>query len=154
MTIYYEWLIPGKIIYTRGVGNIEADELCEVMVKLTDTLSAHTDESFLHYISDSRYTEEVNANLKDMKEIFFNRESMPSLGWTVCVTPGMMDRFITGLVLQFTGVRQRQYATIEEALTFLTSMDDTLPDYDVLISALNKLDARLQREYTNSNSSL
>lgn len=117
------WLVDKRVIYTRMYGFVTAEELGSQKTEMESLLN-DTDE-VLYIITDATDTTGTNLGLRDLQKTQFANAT--NLGWAVYISPKKMDRFFAGVITQLLKKRGREFATLEEGLTFLQSVDATLP---------------------------
>jgi len=89
----------------------------------------HQSEQLLHMISDSSDMTGTNMGLRDLQKMHF--ANVPNLGWSIYISPRMMDRFFASVITQLMKKRGREFSNLEEGLRFLQEMDETLPPLSV-----------------------
>lgn len=119
------WLVDMRVIYFQPRGVVSMDKLREA----NDKIRALTEEGipFVHVIADASKIEKINFNLNDLTKLFRGMEASTKLGWSVYISPKMLDRFFASVTTQMTTARHREFATLAEAIAFVQSVDDTLP---------------------------
>ena len=120
------WLVDKRIIYfhTSGIATIDDVKAGnkKVMLMLDEGIQ------FVHLITDSTDVEKVQLGLTDLASVFRDMPSSPKLGWSIYVSPKILDRFFASVTTQMTKSRHREYNSLAEAIAFLQSVDDTLPE--------------------------
>lgn len=127
------WLVDQRIIflYQYGITNIE-----ELQQVIEDQMAMQTEGiSPVHVINDSTHIEKMLFGLADIKKVLNLPHVKGNAGWYVLVSPDRFKRFLANIAGEFSGGRHREFATIQEAIDFLHSMDDSLgeiplPDYE------------------------
>lgn len=149
MTVVYSWLLEKRIIYIYNCGEITRDELMAVNEIVQPMVREGT--KFVHTITDGTDIEKVAVGLGDIRQAFFGRiQDIEKRGWTITVTPSAMQRFFSSVMYQWADIRNRHYATMEEALRFLVESDDTLPPYETLLERHHENRARIIAELDQS----
>jgi hypothetical protein len=117
------WLVEKRIIYTRMYGFVTGDELSAQKVEM-EPLIQNSDQ-LLYIITDATDTTGTNMGLRDLQKTQF--ADATNLGWAVYISPKKMDRFFASVITQLLKKRSREFATLEEGIRFLQSVDETLP---------------------------
>lgn len=80
----------------------------------------------VHDIIDMRFMSNYPTNLRKIISVtsIFGE---PNLGWVILIAESRIIRFLASTTIQFYGARFRAFETPEEALVFLQSRDETLP---------------------------
>lgn len=120
------WMVDNRIIYFHTSGVVSIDEVKagnkKIMVMLDEGIQ------FVHLITDSTEVEKIQLSLTDLASVFRNMPASPKLGWSIYVSPKMLDRFFASVTTQMTNSRHREYTSLAEAIGFLRSVDETLPE--------------------------
>jgi hypothetical protein len=123
------WLVDKRIIYfhTSGIATIDDVKAGnkKVMVMLDEGIP------FVHLITDSTDVEKVQLGLNDLASVFRDMPASPKLGWSIYISPKMLDRFFASVTTQLTKSRHREFNTLADAIAFLQSVDDTLPKIEL-----------------------
>jgi hypothetical protein len=85
----------------------------------------------VHLITDSTDVEKVQLGLNDLASVFRDMPASPKLGWSIYISPKMLDRFFASVTTQLTKSRHREFNTLADAIAFLQSVDDTLPKIEL-----------------------
>lgn len=123
------WLVEKRIIYfhTSGIATIDDVKAGnkKVMAMLEEGIP------FVHLITDSTDVEKVQLGLNDLASVFRDMPASPKMGWSIYISPKMLDRFFASVTTQLTKSRHREFTTLEDAIAFLRSVDDTLPEIEL-----------------------
>jgi hypothetical protein len=125
MPYQVSWLVDKRIIYFQTSGVVSIDEVKAANKQIMVMLGEGT--PFMHLITDSSEVEKIQVSLTDLASVFRNMPSSPGLGWSIYVSPKMVDRFLANVTTQMTNSRHREFPTLAEAIAFLQKMDETLP---------------------------
>jgi hypothetical protein len=119
------WLVDMRVIYFHLRGVVSMEELREA----NDQVRAMTEQGiqFVHVIADATHIEKISFGLSDLTKLFRGMEPSPKLGWSMYISPKMLDRFFASVTTQMTTARHREFSTLAEAIAFVQSMDETLP---------------------------
>lgn len=119
------WMVEQRVIHFEPRGVVGMDELRVA----NDKIRALTEEGipFVHVIADATNLEKFTFSLTDLTKLFRGMQPSPKLGWSVYISPKMVERFFASVTTQMTTARHREFGTLAEALAFLQSVDDTLP---------------------------
>lgn len=117
------WLVDQRIIYTRMYGFVTGEELGAQKVEMEALFP--TGGPMLYIITDATDTTGTNMGLRDLQKTQF--ADATNLGWAVYISPKKMDRFFASVITQLLKKRSREFATLEEGIRFLQSIDETLP---------------------------
>ena len=127
MPYQQSWLVEKRIVYTRMYGYVTGEELLAQNEEMRAFIQQS--EQLLHTINNATDTTGTDMNLRDLQKTQFT--NVDNLGWAIYVSPSKMNRFFASVITQLSHKRGRQFATLEEALTFLQEMDDTLPPLSI-----------------------
>ncbi len=117
------WLVDKRVIYTRMYGFVTGEELGAQKVEM-EALLPNSDQ-LLYIITDATDTTGTNMGLRDLQKTQF--ADATHLGWAVYISPKKMDRFFASVITQLLKKRSREFATLDEGIRFLQSIDETLP---------------------------
>ncbi|MBA3870818.1 MAG: hypothetical protein ABI970_01505 [Chloroflexota bacterium] len=117
------WLVDQRVMYTRMYGFVTGEELGAQKVEMEALLPK--DGPKLYIITDGTDTTGTNMGLRDLQKTQF--ADATNLGWAVYISPKKMDRFFASVITQLLKKRSREFATLEEGIRFLQSIDETLP---------------------------
>ncbi len=118
------WLVHGRIAYSQFIDVFSAADFEKNMAELEAMFAEAI--PLTHFITDGTLMTESQFG---PKELFKHKVPKASgLGWTIFVDPRKINRFFGGAIAQLAGSRNRQFATLAEALSFLQENDETLPD--------------------------
>jgi hypothetical protein len=117
------WLVDKRVIYTRLYGLVTSEELSAQKEQM-DPLIQSSDQ-LLYIITDGSDTTGTSMGLRDLQKTQF--ADAANLGWAVYISPKKMDRFFASVITQLLKKRSREFATLEEGIRFLQSVDETLP---------------------------
>ena len=117
------WLIEKRVVYTRMYGFVTGEELQAQNRELEGYIQAS--EQLLYIITDATDSTGTNMGLRDLQKTQF--ADTPNLGWSVYVSPKKMDRFFASVITQLWKKRSREFATLEEGIRFVQSVDESLP---------------------------
>jgi len=117
------WLVDKRVIYSRLYGFITGEELSAQRVEM-EPLIQNSDQ-LLYIITDATDSTGTNLGLRDLQKTQF--ADATNLGWAVYISPKKMDRFFASVITQLLKKRSREFATLDEGIRFLQSVDETLP---------------------------
>ena len=117
------WLVEKRVVYTRMYGYVTSEEMEAYSRELEDFV--HASEQLMYIITDATDTTGTNMGLRDLQKTQF--ADTPNLGWSVYVSPKKMDRFFASVITQLWKKRSREFATLEEGIRFVQSVDESLP---------------------------
>lgn len=117
------WLVEKRVVYTRMYGFVTSEELLAHSRELESYVQAS--EQLLYIITDATDTTGTNMGLRDLQKTQF--ADTPNLGWSIYVSPKNMDRFFASVITQLWKKRSREFATLEEGIRFVQSVDESLP---------------------------
>jgi len=126
MPNYYEWYIPKRVIIGYSIGDIYEVDIVEAS-NIVQAMLAEEIEAPVHLIYD--LTQQGNLHFSPA---FAAKNSSylknPILGWGILYgrKQNKIQQFTSAIVAQTMGIRNRQFDTVEEALAFLTEIDNHL----------------------------
>ena len=109
------WLVDQRVMYTRMYGFVTGEELGAQKVEMEALLPK--DGPKLYIITDGTDTTGTNMGLRDLQKTQF--ADATNLGWAVYISPKKMDRFFASVITQLLKKRSRNFATLEEGISFL-----------------------------------
>lgn len=138
MPIEAKWLLPEQIIYLKTTGSTTIDDMNMMFDQINQLLDS-TDQPLIHLLIDGSDAQIPKFSIQDIRSVFSDIPNTGEIGWTIVVTPSSFLRFLGTLAMQFIKMRNRQVATIEDALRFLADNDERTPSYDKLLLEFKKL---------------
>ena len=117
------WLVEKRVLYTRLYGFVTGEELQAQSHEMEAYVQKS--EQLLYIITDGTDTTGTDMGLRDLQKTQF--ADTPNLGWSVYISPKKMDRFFASVITQLWKKRSREFATLDEGIRFLQSVDDSLP---------------------------
>lgn len=127
------WKVPERIMVMQFSGELSFVEFKTSILKAQATLEpmAGPEKPQIHVINDLTRTSTSTSQWMEFSQVNRFVKSLPAqliTGWLVIVDshPNPMMTFITSVVSQITKVRFRVLGSMDEALEFLTSVDNTL----------------------------
>jgi ribosomal protein L30/L7E len=126
-----KWLIPDRVMLSIHYGVMDSADMHGYIAEsmaIRDEANARSPlgAPLVHTITDARYLEKTEAQLKDVQGMLRSLRAQ-KVGWSVYVNPNPVNRFLVAIAHQFVGVRYYICPTVEDALNFLMTNDDTLP---------------------------
>ncbi|HUN07756.1 MAG TPA: hypothetical protein PLQ56_14195 [Aggregatilineales bacterium] len=118
-----DWYIENEVVFVQMWGSLE---LADYVNYFKDCYTAYdqSDRPMVHTIIDASRTTH-NPNLLEIKRSL-PKETHPRAGWILSVVDGpknVLTRFVVNTVSNVTQQRLRHFNKLDEALTFLQSMD-------------------------------
>ena len=123
MPYQLSWLVEKRVIYTRLYGLVTSAELSAQKEEMEPLIQSS--DQLLYIITDGSDTTGTSMGLRDLQKTQF--ADAANLGWAVYISPKKMDRFFASVITQLLKKRSREFATLEEGIRFLQSVDETLP---------------------------
>lgn len=117
------WLVEKRIIYTRMYGFVTSEELSAQKEEMEPLIQSS--DQLLYIVTDGTDTTGTSMGLRDLQKTQF--ADATNLGWAIYISPKKMDRFFASVITQLLKKRSREFATLEEGIRFLQSVDETLP---------------------------
>ncbi|MBE2268401.1 MAG: hypothetical protein IAE80_09245 [Anaerolinea sp.] len=124
MAVEVDWGVENRILYTRGSGNVTVAEFKAAMSKGLGLLE--TAPVNVHDVFDFLEVEQ-HPSLPQLLE-FRSFFSHPKLGWMIIVSQNKTITFFSALIAGINNNRLRAFTSLAEALEFLASRDETLPN--------------------------
>jgi hypothetical protein len=125
MPVEVSWLVENRVVYSRSFGILSVSQVHEAAAQSTQMMDTGT--KFVHLIANATDVEKFSFSLADIARSFRGFPTSPNMGWTLTVSSNTMHRFFASIVVQMGSSRQRVFNTLEEAIAFLQSVDETLP---------------------------
>lgn len=126
MTSKVEWLVEHRIILTTLSGLVRGADV----PAFDQLINSHLDESpakMVHYIGNVSALEK-GPSFSEVRSFTFMKH--PRFGWGIQVNAKgyLIARMITTLLTRLNNTPFREFTTMDEALNFLQSVDESLPD--------------------------
>jgi len=117
------WYVEGHIVYARFEGVVTIDEFREFMAKLF----SYFDQSpalLVHVIADNR---RITRSLSIREIVSVVKKPHEKMGWYIEVNTNINPvRFISNIASQVFRIRNRTFATLDEATAFLKNQDQSI----------------------------
>jgi hypothetical protein len=117
--------VENRVIYVRSYGVVSVAEIQTASLQTGQMMNSGI--KFVHMIADSTEVAKLTFNLTDLVKGLRGLPTSPNLGWSLNVSPNMLYRFMASIIAQIVNSRQRVFNTLNEAIVFLQSVDETLP---------------------------
>lgn len=124
MAYELNWMVENRVIYERLSGNITLDEIREVGKLVSEHVAVGT--PLVHLVADLTEVGKFPMNLREINNMFENPHR-ERFGWMIGITNNQLVRFFGTMIPQLQGARMRMFTSVDEALRFLQSVDETLP---------------------------
>lgn len=126
MPLKLQWLVEDQVFLRVAEGEVTVDEYYEHDARLINNYLEPSPATRVHGIFDLTGLDQM-PELKVLRQAKAIKHS--KTGWVVLVgVDNPVIKLVASVMGQMYQARFRFYNTIEEALDFLQSMDDTLPD--------------------------
>jgi hypothetical protein len=119
------WLVENRVIYVRMYGTVTREEAIRFRDDITQAIDSGT--PYVHVITHAAENVQNTMGLSDLIGLFKQPAANPNQGWSIYVSPSQINRFLATVVSQMTKTRTREFAALEDAITFLKANDHTLP---------------------------
>jgi len=133
MPVQSRWLVEGQVIYTELVGDLTLEDIQAGSQGVIDLLEASNLDT-VHLVGDQSKMGDIPVSLKLFNDAaeFMRHDKM---GWFMMYpSENKFAKFIASMISSLTKVQHRQCVSLEECLTTLKRMDDTLPSVDEMIA--------------------
>ena len=121
------WLIANRVVYQRFYGDVTIEEFADSVAEIRQFIDSGT--PLVHAIGDLT-TVQKYPSLIQMSKVAQSNPTLPNVGWTVLLVTNPLLRFFGTVLAQFTVERIRTVGTLQEAMQFLLSRDQTIPTAD------------------------
>jgi hypothetical protein len=131
-SVLVRWLVPNRVIYVEAAGAVDArvsQWIGSEIVSLIHSCST----ARVHLLGDVRGVTSLSPNLNVRGSSVLTH---PRRGYyvTVGATQNRALARLLVIVMNLIGLQYRDYATFEDALTFLSQSDPSLPDLSDYLS--------------------
>ncbi len=127
MALEVSWLIEGRLMNARFVGNVTLEELESAVNVIMEMLTVG-DSPLIHSVHDASALTAMPISLSALSNVTGEAYKHPRLGWVVAHSvQNRVVGFIGNMMGRLFQTRYRIFDTRAEALAFLNSMDETLP---------------------------
>ena len=132
MGIEMQWYVPQKIVHGDIIGDISLEDIQNSSRELQE-MFAQSDSPLVHVLSNESQVGSLPISLNMLSEAAdFMRH--PQMGWMITYgTDNRMAKFMLSMISGIARVRHRRFATLEESLEFLVSVDTTLPTIEQML---------------------
>jgi len=133
MTVKSRWLVTGRVIYAELIGDLTIEDIQAGSQGVIDLLD-ESEFDDVHIIGDQTEMGNIPVSLKLFNDAagFIRHEK---ISWFMMFpSENQFAKFMASMIANITRVQHRQCATLEECLTVLKRMDDTLPSVDVMLA--------------------
>lgn len=124
-----QWLVPSRVLLTQLRGQITEEDVSNLTADINAKIEEGT--ALVHHINDASKMDRITITLKSARILVQSMRTSDKLGWHLEVTNNPINKMISSIGIQFSGVRYRSFNTLEEAVTFLNTNDSTLPEIDL-----------------------
>ncbi|MEO8612346.1 MAG: hypothetical protein ABI690_30905 [Chloroflexota bacterium] len=122
------WYQENHVIISRVEGEATLQDITAVDAEVVARIRQGSKVTpLVHFILDMRAMTKIPVNLVEIRRALTHLKE-PALGWTVVAGMSPVIRFVAGMITQMAGVRFRMVPTLEEAVSFLISQDESLAD--------------------------
>lgn len=124
MSYELSWLLDKRIIHLRAFDVLTTEEYRAAATELLTLF----DEGIapVHIVVDHLDVQEIKFSPGIIKELIFPEQHSNS-GWTILVSASKMAAFSINMIVQLNKIPMKTCNTIEEALSILQRMDQSLP---------------------------
>ncbi|HUN05022.1 MAG TPA: hypothetical protein PLQ56_00415 [Aggregatilineales bacterium] len=135
MAYQLSWLLENRILLIRYQGTLTLKDLETYLpeaARMRDQANAFLGANgpLVHTITDASQMEKNAISLPEaLQATRLTVNNQQRVGWSVYISAGVIDRFFSTAGHQLAGVRYRAVDSIDEAVAFLKSVDDTLSDF-------------------------
>ena len=138
----HTWLVKDKVIFTSIIGELTVDGLPELDANIIELMD-ESSESTIHVFSDiSMMTSMPNVfQMAKLKYI-----THPKIGFFVTQSRNALERFIGKSVGQMFNTKYKFVNSLEDGVTFLSQIDETLPPEAEMQAKIQQL----RNEFINS----
>ena len=137
MPVISRWLVPGKVIYTDLVGDLTLEDL---KAGSDGVISLYDESEFdqIHVIANQAKLGNIPVSLKLFNEATpFVRDKR--LGWFIMYPEGtQFAKFMASMVTSLAKIDYRPTDSLENALSLIKRMDDSLPDVDEMMTVISE----------------
>ncbi|MEZ4671877.1 MAG: hypothetical protein R3E39_28570 [Anaerolineae bacterium] len=120
-----EWYIEYELVFARYLGAMTPDELHECLLKMKAFMDS-SPRSIIHAISDVGDVVEA-VSLKESLPILRAVGRHPRAGWSVSIRErSLLVKMGSALGASLFNLRYRSFGTLDEAITLLKEMDESL----------------------------
>jgi len=126
-----QWLIPDKMLQVKISGDFMLDDL-QLLIDESLAMNQRNDDDevteLVHLIMDVEYLKSYTRDIGKVRQILKPAMERQALGWLIIY--GYREsllQFFAALAVTFFKIRFRMFKTRSETMTFLKSVDSTLP---------------------------
>lgn len=118
-----KWLVDGRVLYIKPVGDISVDELENSVSQIQAFMDEG--EAPIHSISDNRFVGKFPTSLSTLKKMMSPHPK--GTGWSLMIQENAATRFIGEILTRFSGQNKlKSFTTLREGLAFLERNDASL----------------------------
>ena len=132
MPIESYWLLPEKILHVAIIGDISIDEVARASHDAITIFNRSSTAPIHIIVDDSRGGDPPKSIRKLIDAIMVVRHA--KMGWMVVYGgENQLAKYILQILAGVTNLRYRRCQTLREAVAFLITVDDSLPDINHLL---------------------
>lgn len=133
MPYQVSWLLENRIMLIQHIGLVTTAEMQEVLkesFEMRDRANAALGPTgpLVHTITDATQLDKYNVSTAESQKMA-KALRQQRVGWAIFVSPNRIISFLAGVGHQMAGVRYRAFDSMDKAITFLRTHDDTLADF-------------------------
>jgi hypothetical protein len=120
------WLVANRVVYQSFYGDVTVEEFADSVREIRAFIESGV--PLVHAIGDLTEVQKY-PSLIQMSQVAQRSETLANAGWTVLLVTNPLLRFFGTVLAQFTVDRIGTVATLDEAMQFLSSRDQTIPPF-------------------------
>jgi hypothetical protein len=122
MSYRVSWLVEQRMVYAYFEDNLTVEALQSAIAEIQHCIEEG--RAPVHVLSDVIGVKHMEANLLQLRTV--TPVVSPHAGWILVVVNNPLLRFFSSLMVQFAHSDYRFFATVDEALAFLKSIDSEI----------------------------
>jgi hypothetical protein len=120
------WIVPGKLLYFRPYGLVNAQEM-KLMSEESDRMLLAEGQEQAHLMIDYRDITKMDISFRDVPQLFHRPSPDSPITWVLSISDSVVQKFLDSFINQMMGLRSRQFQTVEPALAFICGQDLAMP---------------------------
>jgi len=123
-----EWIVKGRMIVVELFDIIDMNDI-ETIIRQARLMVETEGEPPFSHILDVRQREAIMPDVLNLKRLRNMMVPVEMIGWTLFVDPHphKVLNSILSILMQIMNSRLRMFATMQDAMTFIYAVDETLP---------------------------
>lgn len=128
-----EWLIEGRVILAKVVGEITLEKTQDMFDQVGRMIASKGEPPYVHVLYDVRQRGPISPDMLRLGQLSRLTGEVGMVGWVIIVDsqPHIIMRSLAHILAQMSKLRLRIFTNMQEATRFLTDIDKTLSPLEI-----------------------